>query len=149
MEKLYFLANIILSLILGYVFIHISLYLCAYKLHPLILIPIFRSILGKHDNTYTIVTNYSGRFIFGVIIGIMHGILIKFGLNIYMIILTYCFYLTSPIELPFGNLYNKALNEENLDLSLIKVRTIQYNLKFINLMGYTISVYSIYHFVNI
>jgi hypothetical protein len=135
--------NIIISLILGYLFIYIGLYL-SLKIHIFIHIPILVFI---HLNTMKIL-EYSSRFMAGINIGVLHGILTILQLNIYAIIATYIFYLLSPIELPIGELYEKAFSENDLQISEPKIKTIQFTLKFINLIGYTISLGIIYKLTN-
>jgi hypothetical protein len=135
--------NIIISLILGYLFIYIALFL-SLRIHTFINIPILVFI---HLNTIKIL-EYSSRFMAGINIGILHGILAVLHLNIYAIISTYVFYLLSPIELPIGELYGKAVNENDLQISEHKIKTIQFTLRFVNLIGYTISLGIIYKLTN-
>ncbi|MGA2225921.1 MAG: hypothetical protein ABSH41_15920 [Syntrophobacteraceae bacterium] len=141
--KVYFGMNILLSIMLGYGVIYVSLYL-SLKLQKRLLIPIVLSIVHKSGMVRTSVLEYSSRFLIGFIIGVMHGILIKIGLNIYGVMTMYCIYLVSPIQLHWGKIYGAALNERDS----YKIMSIRFTLKVINLLGYTIPVYYIYHLSN-
>jgi hypothetical protein len=135
--------NIIISLILGYLLIYAGLYL-SLKIQTIILIPILISMNLNKIN----ILEYSSRFMIGIIIGVLHGILIMMQLNIYALIAVYIYYLLSPIELPMGKIYENVFSESDPQIGMIQIKKIQFNLKFANLLGYTIALAIIYNLTN-